>query len=469
MASRSKQHVRLIGQQPADAGAAGRDRSRGSHRRQGPDHRRERRRQGDCRRAPSTRRPARQHDVRARSTAPACPKRCSSPSCSATSRAASPAPIATSPASSRPPHMGTVFLDEIGEMTLRMQGLLLRFLETGELQKVGADGGARHVNVRVIAATNRNLRDMIAQGTFREDLYLPPERHPYHRAAAARAARGHPGAGHALPAAGSSPPTARRSPASSPEAMKALVAYLVAGQRARARERDRAPGGDGPARHDRAARICRRKSARRTTSRFGPSRERRRTVADDLYKRLTEQRESFWTTVYPLFMEREITRAQRARRRAARARRSARQLQDRGAPVQHGTARIQAVPEFPAETRLPNAVQRISLSAVGRSALRASPCIGASARASRRRPQRAARPRASRQRRRAAGARRRCRPVPSCRPGYVIGADDRADDRVLEGQGHVGGRRGAAGRQIALPLINDVQAAGLTPEQLRER
>src|SRR5688500_8708271 len=40
-------------------------------------------------------------------------------------------------------HMGTIFLDEVGEMTLRMQGLLLRFLETGELQKVGADGGGR--------------------------------------------------------------------------------------------------------------------------------------------------------------------------------------------------------------------------------------------------------------------------------------------------------------------------------------
>src|SRR5881628_3698027 len=68
-------------------------------------------------------------------------------------------------------HNGTVFLDEIGEMTLRMQGLLLRFLETGELQKVGADDGGHHVNVRVIAATNRNLREMIAQGTFREDLF----------------------------------------------------------------------------------------------------------------------------------------------------------------------------------------------------------------------------------------------------------------------------------------------------------
>src|SRR5215510_4232463 len=68
-------------------------------------------------------------------------------------------------------HNGTVFLDEIGEMTLRMQGLLLRFLETGELQKVGADGGGRTVNVRVIAATNKNLRDMISQGSFREDLF----------------------------------------------------------------------------------------------------------------------------------------------------------------------------------------------------------------------------------------------------------------------------------------------------------
>src|SRR6186713_2898768 len=66
---------------------------------------------------------------------------------------------------------GTVFLDEIGEMTLRMQGLLLRFLETGELQKVGADHVTRRVNVRVIAATNRNLRDLIGQGAFREDLF----------------------------------------------------------------------------------------------------------------------------------------------------------------------------------------------------------------------------------------------------------------------------------------------------------
>src|ERR1700680_2562815 len=50
---------------------------------------------------------------------------------------------------------GTAFLDEIGEMTLRMQGLLLRFLETGELQKAGADGAGRRVNGGAIAAAQR--------------------------------------------------------------------------------------------------------------------------------------------------------------------------------------------------------------------------------------------------------------------------------------------------------------------------
>src|SRR4051812_6504717 len=66
---------------------------------------------------------------------------------------------------------GSVFLDEIGEMTLRMQGLLLRFLETGELQKVGSDRAVANVNVRVIAATNRDLRHLIVEGAFREDLF----------------------------------------------------------------------------------------------------------------------------------------------------------------------------------------------------------------------------------------------------------------------------------------------------------
>ena len=66
---------------------------------------------------------------------------------------------------------GTLFLDELGEMSLRMQGVLLRFTETGEVQPVGADTPTQHVNVRLITATNRDLREQIVAGTFREDLY----------------------------------------------------------------------------------------------------------------------------------------------------------------------------------------------------------------------------------------------------------------------------------------------------------
>ena len=68
-------------------------------------------------------------------------------------------------------HLGVVFLDEVGEMSPRMQGLLLRFLETGELHRVGADRAATRVNVRVIAATNRNLAERVASGHFRLDLF----------------------------------------------------------------------------------------------------------------------------------------------------------------------------------------------------------------------------------------------------------------------------------------------------------
>ena len=203
-------------------------------------------------------------------------------------------------------HMGTVFLDEIGEMTPRLQGLLLRFLETGEIQRVGADGGARHVNVRVIGATHRNLRDMIAQGTFREDLYyrlnviqinVPPLRerredipelvtHFLNKFVAAN-----------------------RSPITtvSPDAMKALVAYSWPGN---VRELENliermvvAVQHDTIELQDLPSEVRSQDNVA-----FRPRRERRRTVADDLYARLTEQRESFWATVYPMYMAREITR-----------------------------------------------------------------------------------------------------------------------------------------------------------------
>jgi two-component system response regulator AtoC len=67
---------------------------------------------------------------------------------------------------------GTVFLDEVGEMSARMQVVLLRFLESGEIQRVGADRPHMRVNVRLITATNRDLQAQIASGAFREDLYF---------------------------------------------------------------------------------------------------------------------------------------------------------------------------------------------------------------------------------------------------------------------------------------------------------
>lgn len=65
---------------------------------------------------------------------------------------------------------GAVFLDEIGDMPLETQSKLLRVLENGEIQRVGSPV-VRHVNVRVIAATNRDLQDLMARKLFREDLY----------------------------------------------------------------------------------------------------------------------------------------------------------------------------------------------------------------------------------------------------------------------------------------------------------
>ncbi len=65
---------------------------------------------------------------------------------------------------------GTIFLDELGELDLALQPKLLRVLENREIKRVGGDR-TMPVNVRVVAATNRDLRQMVNEGTFREDLY----------------------------------------------------------------------------------------------------------------------------------------------------------------------------------------------------------------------------------------------------------------------------------------------------------
>jgi transcriptional regulator with PAS, ATPase and Fis domain len=202
---------------------------------------------------------------------------------------------------------GSILLDEIGEMTLRMQGLLLRFLETGDIQKVGAHRAAGQVNVRVIAATNRNLRDLIAQGQFREDLFyrlnvihiiVPSLRE---RREDIKGLIEH-FLGRFAQHNGSAPP------AISPDAWSMLSEYSWPGnvrelqnviERLVVRGRSDVVTVD-----DLPPEICTQRG-----SPLRPRRERRRTIADDLYKRLTENRESFWGVVYPLYMQREITRS----------------------------------------------------------------------------------------------------------------------------------------------------------------
>lgn len=68
-------------------------------------------------------------------------------------------------------HMGTLFLDEVGELSLSSQVKLLRFIQEKTYNRVG-DSSQRRVNVRIIAATNRKLAQMVIDGTFREDLFF---------------------------------------------------------------------------------------------------------------------------------------------------------------------------------------------------------------------------------------------------------------------------------------------------------
>ncbi len=218
---------------------------------------------------------------------------------------------------------GTVFLDEIGEMSLRMQGMLLRFLETGELQKVGADGAGATVDVRVITATNRDLPELIHAGQFREDLFyrlnvihlhVPPLRERREDIPILLE--------HFLKtlANGSAPEVM-------PETVVAMTEYGWPGN---VRELENVIERLVVTRRSQPIRLedlpFEIRMQRGVVLR--PTRERRRTIADDLYKRMVEDKECFWTVVYPLYMHREITRD------------NIRQLIRKGLENSHGNYRV---------------------------------------------------------------------------------------------------------------------------------
>ncbi len=201
---------------------------------------------------------------------------------------------------------GTIFLDEIGEMSLRMQALLLRFLENGEIQRVGSDRTHSVVDVRVIAATNRNLVAGIGDKTFREDLYyrlnvihlpVPPLRErrediPVLFAYFVRSC---------------SQKNRITEPTTSAEALSRLTAYDWPGnvrelknvvERLVVRSHDVIESADLP-----------REVSGKWSERRAPGEE-TATVAtpDTLFERMSIGGESFWSVVYEPFMARDLTR-----------------------------------------------------------------------------------------------------------------------------------------------------------------
>jgi transcriptional regulator with PAS, ATPase and Fis domain len=199
-------------------------------------------------------------------------------------------------------HRGTIFLDEIAEMSLRMQAMLLRFLENGEIQPVGSDTPAGLVDVRVISATNRDLSAMVARGEFREDLlyrirvahvHVPPLRD--------RPEDVRPLVEHTIARSG-------RPLVVSEEAMRLLEQYRWPGN---VRELQNVVEqmialAEGP---EAGIDLLPQAVAAQDRRALSPVRERRRRVSDDLYDGLTAGTYRFWDHVYPMFMDRDLTRA----------------------------------------------------------------------------------------------------------------------------------------------------------------
>lgn len=212
------------------------------------------------------------------------------------------------------PH-GTMFLDEVGEMSPRMQVVLLRFLETGEIQPVGADRTRARVNVRVITATNRDLQVQIASGAFREDLYfrlnvidisIPPLRERTEDVPLL--------VNHFLQSYAQQ--HGRPTSEIAPDAMDVLLAYRWPGNIRELKnvvERIVLKAvGSIVTRSDLPTDVVRGVDGQRLalTASGAPDHSRSAPQAQQLASQMIGRRESFWSAVYPLFMSRDLTRGE---------------------------------------------------------------------------------------------------------------------------------------------------------------
>jgi transcriptional regulator with PAS, ATPase and Fis domain len=201
-------------------------------------------------------------------------------------------------------HLGTLLLDEVGEMSLRMQGILLRFLENGEIQRIGSDRPQMWVDVRLIAATNRVLIDAVQRKEFREDLFyrlnivhliVPPLRERVEDIKALLH--------HFITELTKA--TQLPAPEFTPEAWRALLDYHWPGNVRQLRnvvERllvTRA--GRRVTEHDLGLPTTT-LEATPTAAPAPPS------TAEICFRRLVDGHESFWTVIYEPFMARDLTR-----------------------------------------------------------------------------------------------------------------------------------------------------------------
>lgn len=202
---------------------------------------------------------------------------------------------------------GTVFLGEVCEMSLHMQARLLRVIESGQIHRAGSDRVERAIDVRVIAATSRELDDLVASKAFREDLYCRLNTIEV-RIPSLRSRREDIPVllGHFLHVyaeqLGVAPPTI------APEVMRYLVEYewlgnvrqlkqvaerLIAGAR-----------GSIVSVTDLPPEIAIRQQPEAHAAERASS-----AAVQGLFDRMAKQRESFWSVVYPAFMTRDLTRS----------------------------------------------------------------------------------------------------------------------------------------------------------------